>query len=133
MRKYKVVIDSLGKERVVARSHGFKIGLGAARGDSSAGFNAAETLLAAFGTCLATNINSISRQMHLRIEGFEIEVEGIRLEGPPRISQIKYSVKFRSPEPEEKLEKLLSLCIKYGTVTNTLVRGLKVLGKMRTN
>jgi len=130
MQKYTVILHSIGKERVLAKSHGFEITLGAKSGDPSYGFNAAETLLAAFGTCLMTNLNSISRQMHLQIEEVEIQVEGIRLEDPPRISRINYTVKVKSSEPEEKLNKLLELCNKYGTVTNTLLFGTETSGNI---
>ncbi len=130
MQKYRVILRPLGKERVLAESHGFKLNLGAKSGTPSYGFNAAETLLAAFGTCLVTNINSISRQMHLKIEGVEIEVEGIRLENPPRISRINYTLKIKSPEPREKLEKLVQLCRKYGTVINTLSLGVETSGAL---
>ncbi len=130
MQKYTVTLRSIGRERVLAESHGFKIMLGAKSGDPSRGFNAAETLLAAFGTCLMTNLNSISRRMRLRIEEVEIQVEGTRVEEPPRISRINYVVRIKSPEPQEKLNKLLELCSKYGTVTNTLLLGVKASGSV---
>lgn len=37
---------------------------------------------------------------------------------------------FKSPEPPEKLAELHDLCVKWGTVTNTVINGLTPQGEL---
>jgi hypothetical protein len=38
---------------------------------------------------------------------------------------------LKSPEPTEKLQELADLCVKWGTVMNTLVNGLTPQGVLK--
>lgn len=108
--------------RITARGH--KLALNIKKGSGEAGFNAAETLLAALGACLLTNVNAIGEKMHLDIRAARIEFDATRLDEPPALTEIRYQLILESPEPPEKLQELADLCFKWGTVTNTLVNGI---------
>ncbi len=120
LRRYRVEVRRVDEAHALASSHGFTLSLGVRRGDPSAGFNAAETLLAALGACITTNINSLAAKMRLRVDDVRVDLVGYRQDNPPGIVRIDCTVTLVSPEPEEKLHRLDDLAFKYGTVTNTL-------------
>jgi uncharacterized OsmC-like protein len=114
--------------RITARGH--ELTLNIKKGAGEAGFNAAETLLAALGTCMLTNVNAISEKMRLQIDEAHIEFDADRSDEPPALTEIRYRLTLKSPEPREKLQELADLCFKWGTVTNTLVNGLVPQGTL---
>ena len=111
-------------------TRGFELALNIKKGAGDAGFNAAETLLAALGACILTNVNAIGAKMRLQLDEARIEFDANRSEEPPALSEIRYRLILKSSEPREKLEELHNLCIKWGTVTNTLINGLHPQGKL---
>lgn len=129
-RSYQVIVERQDEAHARASSHGHTLTLGVRRGDPTAGFNAAETLLASLGVCLITNINALADKMHLRIDGVRVEIEGLRRDEPPALIQIRYRLVLDSPEAPEKLEKLHDVAFKWGTVTNTLLNGLAPQGEL---
>ena len=90
MRKYEVSVRFFDDEHAKATSHGFQIKTGVVSGAAEFGLNTAETLLAAFGTCILTNINSITKKMRLHLEKPNLKIEGFRQEKPPKIVSIKF-------------------------------------------
>lgn len=130
LRRYQVTVERQDEAHARASSHGHTLILGVRRGDPTAGFNAAETLLASLGVCLITNINALADKMHLRIDGVRVEIEGLRRDEPPALIQIRYRLVLDSPEAPEKLEKLHDVAFKWGTVTNTLLNGLAPQGEL---
>jgi len=129
-RTYRVSLERQDEAHARASSHGHTLTLGVRRGDPTAGFNAAETLLASLGVCLITNGNALADKMRLQVDGVRVEVEGDRRDEPPGLVQVRYCLVLDSPEPAEKLEKLCGLAFKWGTVTNTLLDGVAVQGEL---
>lgn len=103
--------------------------LGTRRGDQTAGFNAAQTLLAALGACLISNLNYFAELLRLEVEDVQVDLRGLRADKPPGLFQVDYTVNLVSREPEDKLQKLCDLAAKWGTVTNTLSEGVEPQGK----
>lgn len=132
LRTYRVQVDRQDDIHAQASAHGHSLTLGVRRGDQAASFNAAETLLAALGACLITNVNALTTKMHLQVEGVRLEIEGDRRDEPPAFIQIRYRLLLDSPEPQDKLEKLHEVAFKWGTVTNTLLNGVAVHGELAT-
>ncbi|OJX47159.1 MAG: hypothetical protein BGO78_16920 [Chloroflexi bacterium 44-23] len=114
----------------VAEARGHLLVLNVKKGSGEAGFTAAETLMAALGTCLLTNINGIGEKMHLIIDEARIEFDVMRSDEPPVITGITYRLILKSNEPTEKLAELFDLSKKWGTVTNTLIGGLTPQGEL---
>ncbi len=131
LRRYQVEVRRLDEAHALASSHGFTLSLGVRRGDPSAGFNAAETLLAALGACITTNINALAAKMRLRVDEVRVDLVGYRRDDPPGIVRIDYTLTLVSPEPEDKLRRLDNLAFKYGTVTNTLPERLELHRSLR--
>jgi uncharacterized OsmC-like protein len=112
----------------IVETRGHRLTLNVKKGAGEAGFNAAETLLAALGACMLTNVNAIGEKMRLKVESARIEFEASRRDELPALTEIRYKLILNSPEPSEKLQELADLCFKWGTVTNTLVNGLTPQG-----
>ena len=129
-KSYAVTVSRQDKSRALAETRGHALTLNIKKGDGSAGFNAAETLLSALGACILTNVNAIGAKMQLEIRAARIEFEAERQDEPPVLTKIRYRLILDSPEPREKLEELHVLCLKWGTVTNTLINGLTPQGSL---
>ena len=128
---YSVTVACQDNAHALAMARGHELILNIKKGAGEAGFNAAETLLTALGACILTNVNAIGTKMHLKIREARIEFEAERQAEPPILTSIRYNLVLDSPEPRKKLEELHALCVKWGTVTNTLINGLTPQGKLR--
>ena len=131
--EYNVGVEKINDNNSIATRGDFELVLGIKPGDSTVGFNAAETLLSAFGACLITNINSLSKKMRLKIEDVMVKIKGVRIDDPPMIKKIEYEISINTREKRAHIEKLIGLSLKYGTVTNTLLKGTKISGKIKYN
>lgn len=127
---YAVTVTRQDERHAKAIARGHELALNIKKGDGLAGFNAAETLLAALGTCLLTNINAIAAKMRLQIDDVQVFFTAVRQDEPPMLTEIRYELVLDSPEPPEKLTELYRLAVKWGTVTSTLVQGLTPTGHL---
>ena len=127
---YHVNVTIQDDSHALAETRGHHITLNVKKGAGDAGFNATETLLAALGTCMLTNVNAIGEKMHLKVESARIEFDADRRDEPPALTEIRYRLILKSSEPSEKLQELADLCFKWGTVTNTLINGLVPQGEL---
>ena len=127
-RSYAVTVSRQDERRAVAATRGHELTLNIKKGDGSAGFNAAETLVAALGACVLTNVNAIAAKMRLQLNDVQMRFTAVRQDEPPILTEIRYELVLDSPEPPEKLEELYRLSVKWGTVTSTLMQGLRPQG-----
>ena len=125
---YHVVVKRQDDAHARAQTRGHALTLNIKKGDGAAGLNAAETLLAALGACLLTNVNTFAAKMRLRVDAARIEFDAARREEPPGLTQIDYRLILDSPEAPDKLEKLHQLSVEWGTVSNTLIGGIRPNG-----
>jgi uncharacterized OsmC-like protein len=127
---YHVNVTVQDESHALAETRGHYLLLNVKKGAGEAGFNAAETLLAALGACILTNVNAIGEKMRLQIDEAHMEFEASRRDEPPALTEIRYKLIIKSPELPEKLAELHDLCVKWGTVTNTLINGLSPQGEL---
>ena len=127
---YHVTATIQDDSHALIETRGHQLTLNVKKGAGEAGFNAAETLLAALGACMLTNVNAIGEKMHLKVESARMEFDADRRDEPPVLTEIRYKLILKSPEPLEKLQELADLCFKWGTVTNTVINGLVPQGTL---
>ena len=127
---YRVTVTRQDDSHALAEARGHMLVLNVKKGSGEAGFTAAETVMAALGACLLTNVNAIGEKMHLKIDEARIEFDAERRDEPPALTRISYRLILKSPEPREKLAELHELCVKWGTVTNTIINGLTPQGEL---
>ena len=129
-RGYRVTVIRQDDGHALAETRSHHLKLNIKKGVGEAGFNAAETLLAALGACILTNVNAIGEKMRLQIDDTRIEFDATRLDEPPALTEIRYKLIITSPEPPDKLAELHDLSVKWGTVTNTVIHGLTPRGTL---
>jgi len=127
---YRVTVTRQDESHALAKTRGHQLTLNVKKGTGEVGFNAAETLLAALGACILTNVNAIGEKMHLQIDEARMEFEAARRDEPPALKEIRYKLVLKSPEIPDKLAELHDLCVKWGTVTNSVIRGLVPHGEL---
>jgi uncharacterized OsmC-like protein len=82
---YAVTVTRQDESRAVVSARGHELTLNVKRGDGAAGFNAAETLLAALAACMMTNINAISQKMRLEINDARIAFTAV-----PHLAKVRH-------------------------------------------
>lgn len=128
--KFNVSVTNQGGSHAIAQARSHQITVNVKKGSGKAGFTAAETLLAALGACLLTNINAIGEKMHLQIDEARVEFDAERIDDPASITKISYNLILKSTESQEKLQELHDLARKWGTVTNTIANGITPQGEL---
>jgi len=130
IRNYHLEVIRQDETHAQAQARGHMITLNVKKGYGESGLNAAETLLAALGTCLLTNMNTLAQKMHLQIDAARVELDAVRQDDPPLLTEISYQLVIDSPDDPDKLQELHDLSVKWGTVTNTLTQGIKPHGEL---
>lgn len=127
---YAVTVTQQDEAHATAATRGHELTLNVRKGDGRAGFNAAETLLAALGACILTNVNAIGSRMRLPVQGAEVRFHAVRSDDPAALTDITYELILDSPAAPEKLNELYRLALKWGMVMNTLTSGLTPRGSL---
>jgi len=106
--------------RTTAGVRDFSITLGCKAGDLSWGFNAAETLLAAAGTCITTSLTLVARNSEVQIDDLTVSVKGVRQSDPPRLISATIEVALSSPAEDKKIDRIFGIAGRNSTVLSTL-------------
>jgi uncharacterized OsmC-like protein len=130
MKKFKASVKRISQEQAVAETHGQKITLAIQGKDPNLGFTAPETVLAAFGACILSNVTKGAMEMGLQVSDASIEFEAIKRLEPLGYEDLQYTLTLHSPEPPEKLQALYDRATTDGTATRALLEGLKPQGKL---
>lgn len=109
---YHIIATRLNESRAQVETRSHQMTLNIKKGSGEAGINAAETLPAALGACILTNVNAIGQKMRLDIRSTRIEFDAVRQDEPPLLTEIRYQLILDSPETRVKLEELHNLCNK---------------------
>ena len=113
-----------------AEAHGQTLELAIKGGDPTLGFTAPETLLAAFGACILSNVTRNAAEMGLRIDHAEVTFDGVKHVDPLGIDPLRYRLILYSPEPAEALRALYRRATSDGTATNAILNGLDPAGEL---
>ena len=93
--------------------------------------NPAELLLSAFAACVLKNVERYSIRLHLPYRKAKIDVKGYRTDVPPVIVKVEYTLEIDTDVEEKKLNLWHRNIIKFGTITNTLMRAAEVKGTIK--
>ena len=113
----------------VAATRTFSIELGSKSGDPSAGFNPAETLLAAAGGCITSSMGLVADNSGLRVDGLRVNVIGVRQAKPPKLVSIRYKLTIDSPESDARINSVFRIAERNSTVLSTLKTAVQVTGE----
>ena len=130
MKKFKVNVKRISQQQAVAETHGQKITLAIQGKDPNLGFTAPETVLAAFGACILSNVTKGAAEMGLKVEDTNIEFSALKRWEPLGFEDLQYTLSIQSTEPKEQLQALYERATTDGTATQALLEGLKPQGKL---
>ncbi|HPF42368.1 MAG TPA: OsmC family protein [Bacillota bacterium] len=118
-------------------ARGFKIILDepAGLGGSDTGMNPVEALLVALGGCQAICAAAFAKANGVKFEEFHTELEGdIDLDGfmgksdvRPGFQEIRFTMHFKTDEPQEKIDKFVKFIEKTCPVGDTIGIGTKLV------
>ena len=93
--------------------------------------NPAELLLSAFAACVLKNVERYSLRLHLPYKKAKINVKGYRTDRPPVIVKVEYVLEIDTDVEDKKLDLWHRNILKFGTITNTMMRAAEVTGKIQ--
>jgi len=92
--------------------------------------NAAELLLTSLAACMLKNVQRYSEILNLPYRKAQIIVSGKRSDNPPRMMEISYRLEVDTVVDNRKIANWHKNILKFGTVTNTLMRSGNLKGTM---
>lgn len=94
--------------------------------------NPAELFLGSFASCILKNVERFSGMMKFTYTKATIEVNATRLENPPRMENIIYSLTIYSNDKKLNLDLLKKNIEKFGTIYNTVKLSCSISGTIST-
>jgi uncharacterized OsmC-like protein len=91
----------------------------------------ADLFLGAFAACVLKNVERFSGFMKFTYSKAEIEVTSTRLEKPPRMDEIHYTLRIYSNDEKINIVLLKKNLEKFGTIYNTVKLSSKIEGEIR--
>jgi len=92
--------------------------------------NPAELLLASLAACILKNVQRYSEILKIPYKGARITINGIRNDNPPYMKEINYLLEVSTDADEKKIQNWHRNILKFGTITNTLMRACEIKGNM---
>ena len=123
-----VTSQRLHAEGSISRCKEATISMDTALSGRSDAFNPAELLLAALSACMIKGIERVAPILKFKFEEVEVEVHAVRQDSPPLLSSIRYTIRVKTDESDQRLELLHTNVRKYGTVFNTVAPCTKLDG-----
>ena len=90
--------------------------------------NPAELFLASFAACMLKNVERFSDLLKFTYSKAILEVNGTRLENPPRIDSIAYNLTIYSNDKKLNSDLLKKNIEKFGTIYNTVKLSCSISG-----
>jgi len=92
--------------------------------------NPAELLLASLSACILKNVQRYSEILKIPYRSAKITVNGVRNDNPPFMKEINYTLEIDTDADERKINNWHKNIVKFGTITNTLLKSCEVSGKV---
>ncbi len=128
MQEYQVIAEVKSGGEAAARVKQSTIPFDAQAESGDVLPNPAELLLSAFSACVLKNVERYSQKLKFPYRKARISVHGFRTDVPPVIVRVEYVLEIDTDVDERKLDLWHRNIIKFGTITNTLMRASKVEG-----
>ncbi|WP_291966387.1 OsmC family protein [Maribacter sp.] len=93
--------------------------------------NPAELFLGSFAACMLKNVERFSKMMKFEYQKTDLEINADRLENPPRMDNIVYSLIIYSNDEKLNTRLLKKNIEKHGTIYNTVKRSCQITGMIK--
>ncbi|NOQ75174.1 MAG: OsmC family peroxiredoxin [Crocinitomix sp.] len=127
---YSVKANSVSKTRaaIAVKESEFSFGITPEMNDQLA--SPAELFLGSVAACILKNVERFSVILKFEYETASVEVKAVRLEKPPRMDEILYSLKIYSNDSKLNIKLLQRNIEKFGTIYNTVKLSCKIEGSI---
>lgn len=92
--------------------------------------NPAELLITSLASCILKNVQRYSEILHIPYRSAKVTIHGVRNDNPPYMKEINYLLEVDTNADEHKINNWHKNILKFGTITNTLMRACVVNGEM---
>lgn len=127
---YKITGSSIAKQKATLHVKKSNIDFGTVPADADMLPSPAELFLSSFAACVLKNVERFSSILKFTYTKATIEVEAIRLENPPRMNELSYTLVIYSDDDRLKPDLLKKNIEKYGTIYNTVKLSCTVNGSL---
>lgn len=94
-------------------------------------FNPAELFLSSIAACMLKGVERVAPMIQFEFSGAEVKLHGLRQDAPPMMVAVNYEIIVDTVEDNRRLELLHTNIRKYGTISNTVAKALKLEGTIR--
>lgn len=129
---YHIKASSIANQDAVVHIKQSNIAFGTTSKTSETLPNPAELFLGSFASCILKNVERFSAMMKFTYSKASIEVNATRLENPPRMENISYSLTIYSKDEKLNLDLLKKNIEKFGTIYNTVKLSCSISGSIST-
>jgi uncharacterized OsmC-like protein len=131
MLEYEITATVQQGGQAKATANHSKISFDATSGRDDILPNPAELLLTSLAACMLKNVQRYSEILHIPYRMARVTIHGVRNDNPPFMSEISYLLEIDTDADEHQLNTWHKNILKFGTITNTLIRACKVEGKFQ--
>jgi uncharacterized OsmC-like protein len=125
VKKYELVITRESDKIALASAHGTSLRISMAGMEPQLGFTAPETVIAAYGACLMTNITKEAKTNNLKLDDVRIEFNATKRNEPLGIENVTCRITLKSSEDKSKLQAILNKASQDGTATKAINEGIR--------
>jgi uncharacterized OsmC-like protein len=125
---YHIKASSISNQDAVVHIKQSNIGFGTTSKTAEILPNPAELFLGAFASCILKNVERFSDMMKFTYTKAIIEVNATRLENPPRMENINYTLSIYSNDKKINTDLLQKNIEKFGTIYNTVKLSCSISG-----
>ena len=129
---YQIKASSISNQDAVVQIKNSNIDFGTTSKTAETLPNPAELFLGSFASCILKNVERFSAMMKFTYSKASIKVNATRLENPPRMENIIYSLTIYSNDEKLNLDLLKKNIEKFGTIYNTVKLSCSISGTIST-
>ncbi|MDZ7778022.1 MAG: OsmC family protein [Bacteroidales bacterium] len=130
MLEYKIKAQVLPPGKAKAQANQSEIQFDATSGRDEVLPNPAELLLTSLSACMLKNVQRYSEILKIPYRSANISIHGKRNDNPPYMKEINYRLEIDTDADDRKIKLWHKNILKFGTITNTLMRAAEVKGEM---
>jgi len=130
--KYQITASSTSNQDAVIHIKQSDIDFGTTSKTAETLPNPAELFLGAFAACMLKNVERFLEMMKFSYTKATVEVTATRLENPPRMDGISYSLTIFSNDKKLNTDLLKKNIEKFGTIYNTVKLSCSISGTINT-
>lgn len=125
IKKFLISVSRESEKIAVATTHGVSLKISMSGPEPELGFTAPETLIAAYGACVLTNIGKAAKALSVNIRNPRVDFTAIKNNEPLGVKDVNCTISVESSDSEERVREALEKATNDGTATNAIHEGIR--------